>query len=227
MEVGINFKVVIFSFSFLNQRTTTTRRSLHSVSTQCKKPSFRSTSTCLFLSLTFWKLRRSTTSTFSSFALFWNGRQHSSYLKSSGSTLWYIRLLFPRYDYRIKYLNLKKTRSLNALSLEDVDRLWIPFLVFDNTEKNEATKVEPTIFLIYAYTLSSGYRRHRVNIDEGGRLHCKHRRQCGGDQHLRGSVQQDHFRASLHEDIQVYLPASALPLWHTGISHGKGSMKVV
>ena len=46
-----------------------------------------------------------------------------------------------RYDYRIKYLNLKKARSQNALSLEDVHKLWIPFLVFDNTERNEATKV--------------------------------------------------------------------------------------
>ena len=52
-----------------------------------------------------------------------------------------------RYDYRIKYLNLKKTRSQNALSLEDVHRLWIPFLVFDNTEKNEATKVKWNIRL--------------------------------------------------------------------------------
>ena len=55
--------------------------------------------------------------------------------------------MFPRYDYRIKYLNLKKTRSQNALSLEDVHRLWIPFLVFDNTEKNEATKVQSNVLL--------------------------------------------------------------------------------
>ena len=55
--------------------------------------------------------------------------------------------MFQRYDYRIKYLNLKKTRSQNALSLEDVHRLWIPFLVFDNTEKNEATKVQSNICL--------------------------------------------------------------------------------
>ena len=52
-----------------------------------------------------------------------------------------IKTCCSRYDYRIKYLNLKKTRSQNALALEDVQRLWIPFLVFDNTEKNEATKV--------------------------------------------------------------------------------------
>lgn len=46
-----------------------------------------------------------------------------------------------RYDYRIKYFNLKGIRSQNAVALQDVQRLWIPFLVFDNTEKNEATKV--------------------------------------------------------------------------------------
>ena len=48
---------------------------------------------------------------------------------------------YTRYDFRIKYFNLKKTRSQNALALEDVQRIWIPFLVFDNTENNEATKV--------------------------------------------------------------------------------------
>ena len=47
-----------------------------------------------------------------------------------------------RYDYRIKYWNLKRTRSQNALAFEDVERLWIPFLVFDNTKDNEATRVK-------------------------------------------------------------------------------------
>ena len=65
---------------YLNPRTTTTRRLLHSVLTEWRKQSFLSTSTSLSLWLTFWKLRRSTTSTHSSFALFWNGKQHSSYL---------------------------------------------------------------------------------------------------------------------------------------------------
>ena len=40
-----------------------------------------------------------------------------------------------------------------------------------------------------------------------------------GDQHLRGPVQQDHVRASLHEDVQVHLPAAALPLRHSGEDH--------
>ena len=31
------------------------------------------------------------------------------------------------------------SRSQNALSLNEMRKLWIPFLVFENTEKNEAT----------------------------------------------------------------------------------------
>ena len=54
-------------------------------------------------------------------------------------------VFFIRYDYRLKYFNLKKARSQNAINIEDMQKLWIPFLVFDNTEKNEATKVEKHI----------------------------------------------------------------------------------
>jgi len=50
------------------------------------------------------------------------------------------RLVLEWYDYRIKYYNLKTSRSANALAIEEVQKLWIPFLVFDNTENNEATK---------------------------------------------------------------------------------------
>ena len=59
-----------------------------------------------------------------------------------------------RYDYRMKYFNLKETRSQNALALEDVERMWIPFLVFDNTEKNEATKVVSS--LLFLVVLKAG-----------------------------------------------------------------------
>ena len=51
----------------------------------------------------------------------------------------------------MKYFNLKETRSQNALALEDVDRMWIPFLVFDNTEKNEATKVSSCLLCVKVF----------------------------------------------------------------------------
>ena len=72
-----------------------------------------------------------------------------------------------RYDYRIKYFNLKKTRSQNALALEDVHRLWIPFLVFDNTEKNEATKVFGIKHFLRISFSTSGDGRHGADVDEG------------------------------------------------------------
>ena len=67
--------------------------------------------------------------------------------------LFFVVVFFIRYDYRLKYFNLKKARSQNAINIEDMQKLWIPFLVFDNTEKNEATWVEDHIshILVYAY----------------------------------------------------------------------------
>ena len=76
-----------------------------------------------------------------------------------------------RYDYRLQYFNLKKTRSQNALALEDVQRLWIPFLVFDNTEKNEATKgtedTELTLTREGSYVGSQDDNVEEINIFEG------------------------------------------------------------
>ena len=69
--------------------------------------------------------------------------------------------MYSRHDYRLKYLNLKMARSQNALSIEDVHKLWIPFLVFDNTEKNEATKVGENNDTIYtSQQCFLGHRGH-------------------------------------------------------------------
>lgn len=50
------------------------------------------------------------------------------------------RLLMEWYDYRLRYHNLKLERSANLLTREEIDRLWIPFMVFSNTANNEATQ---------------------------------------------------------------------------------------
>jgi len=50
------------------------------------------------------------------------------------------RLLMEWYDYRLTYHNLKMERSSNLLAKEDIQELWIPFVVFENTENNDATK---------------------------------------------------------------------------------------
>ena len=64
-------------------------------------------------------------------------------LKISEVDLVYVlkfRILMVWYDYRLKYHNLKDKRSLNSLSRGEIENLWIPFIVFSNTENQESTQ---------------------------------------------------------------------------------------
>ena len=53
------------------------------------------------------------------------------------------RLVMEWYDHRLNYYNLKEQRSSNSLSHEEVEKLWIPYIVFENSEHSEATKSDP------------------------------------------------------------------------------------
>ena len=41
------------------------------------------------------------------------------------------------YDFRLTYYNLKRTRSANSLSTHEIEKIWLPFVVFENTENND------------------------------------------------------------------------------------------
>ena len=45
-------------------------------------------------------------------------------------------------DNRVFYHNLKNDTSLNALSEEDVRRLWLPLVIYANTDQKEMTRFE-------------------------------------------------------------------------------------
>ena len=81
------------------------------------------------------------------------------------------RLTLEWYDYRIQYYNLKKQRSSNALSLEEHNQLWIPYLVFENTENNEATEgtkdTELTLVREGNFIRSDKTVAEEINIFEG------------------------------------------------------------
>ena len=81
------------------------------------------------------------------------------------------RLILEWFDFRIKYYNLKTERSANALSLEEVQSLWIPFLVFENTENSEAVEgtkdTELTLTREGEYVTSTPDRVEEINIFEG------------------------------------------------------------
>ena len=41
----------------------------------------------------------------------------------------------------MKYHNLKSKASLNALTEEDIAKIWLPLIVYDNTDQKEATRL--------------------------------------------------------------------------------------
>ena len=71
----------------------------------------------------------------------------------------------------MKYHNLKTERSNNLLSRSEIDNLWIPFVVFSNTENSESTKgdddTEVTVTKEGTFTESPLEVMEEINIFEG------------------------------------------------------------
>ena len=60
-------------------------------------------------------------------------------------------------DHRLNYYNLKTRMSANAFTAEEVNKMWIPHLVFSNNEDNLVTQVQSwalAVFFFYLFYLS-------------------------------------------------------------------------
>ena len=44
-------------------------------------------------------------------------------------------------ENRVKYQNLKKDTALNALTNEDIKKLWLPLILYDNTDQKVVTRL--------------------------------------------------------------------------------------
>merc|ERR1712218_269843 len=44
-------------------------------------------------------------------------------------------------ENRVKYLNLKRDTTLNGLSAQDIGDIWLPLVVYDNTDQKEVTRL--------------------------------------------------------------------------------------
>ena len=44
-------------------------------------------------------------------------------------------------DYRISYSNLKNESFLNALTKENIESIWLPLVVYENTNQKETTRL--------------------------------------------------------------------------------------
>ena len=58
---------------------------------------------------------------------------HSIHLQSQMSLSWK--------ENRVKYHNLKRETSLNALTDKDIEIIWLPLILFDNTDQKEVTRL--------------------------------------------------------------------------------------
>ena len=47
-------------------------------------------------------------------------------------------------DYRISFSNLKYQSFLNALTEENIESIWLPLVVYDNTDQKETTRLRWT-----------------------------------------------------------------------------------
>ena len=59
-------------------------------------------------------------------------------------------MLMEWYEHRVDYHNLKTVETLNTLSDEELRSLWIPYIIFQNTDNNEATEIDgvrSTVFI--------------------------------------------------------------------------------
>jgi len=78
------------------------------------------------------------------------------------------RLLMEWYDHRLSYYNLKLQRSSNSLSEEEVKKIWIPYVVFENSEHSDATKSDADTEVLITregeYTQSSDEITEERNI---------------------------------------------------------------
>ena len=82
-----------------------------------------------------------------------------------------LSLIMEWYDSRITYHNLKVARSANIPTYEEVNKLWLPFLIFDNTKQNEATVLDGNTKVTFTregnFTQAGAEETHEINIFSG------------------------------------------------------------
>ena len=75
------------------------------------------------------------------------------------------------YDARITYFNLKQTRSANVPTTGEVLKIWLPFVIFDNTKQNEATVLDENTKITFTregnYTRAEDDETQEINLFSG------------------------------------------------------------
>ena len=56
-----------------------------------------------------------------------------------------------RYDYRLKFYNMKQNINMNTLTNTEKEGIWVPSLVFSNTEEKVNTVNDPKAFAVVRF----------------------------------------------------------------------------
>ena len=72
---------------------------------------------------------------------------------------------------------MKQDSSLNALTAEDINTLWLPLIVYSNTDQKVKKSKQKSWSKLYPVDNSAGYglgMEHKLDCHKGGKLHAKH-----------------------------------------------------
>ena len=68
------------------------------------------------------------------------------------------------YENRARYHNLKKEVALNSLRKEEIEDLWIPYIIYDNTDMKDAVKLNDDIDTTVTITREGNFSRSPIFV---------------------------------------------------------------
>ena len=87
-----------------------------------------------------------------------NEQDHTIELKFAISLKWY--------ESRASYYNLKPNPALNVLNGDEIRKIWIPYVVFDNTDSNEAITLDDVKSTVFVTREGDFTRTGLESVDE-------------------------------------------------------------
>ena len=71
------------------------------------------------------------------------------------------------YENRALYHNLKEEESFNVFNEKEINKVWTPYVIYKNTDNNEAVTVNDGLKTTIAVTREGGFSRSDMSmVDE-------------------------------------------------------------
>ena len=67
-------------------------------------------------------------------------------------------------ELRATYHNLKGEDYLNSLSQDDIKKLWLPYVIYDNTDMKEAVELDGGVYTKVTVTRQGEFIRSPIDV---------------------------------------------------------------